>query len=174
MDADRSEARLLELADSIASGTPVDWDKVEAADADEAELLRSLRLIDQVAQVHAQVAGEADETGPAGQSERNRDTQPEHWRHLTILEHVGHGAFGDVYRASDTTLDRLVALKLLWTAEAPDPPWCRISSTKRGYLPGFAIPTSSGSMERNSQKAASASGWNSSRGAHLKICSRPT
>ena len=118
MDAERSEARLLELADSIASGTPVDWDKVEAADADEAELLRSLRLIDQVAQVHAQVAGEADETGPAGQSERNRDTQPEHWRHLTILEHVGQGAFGDVYRASDATLDRQVALKLLGASEA--------------------------------------------------------
>ena len=76
MDADRSEARLLALADSIASGTPVDWDNVEAADADEAELLRSLRLIDQVAQVHAKVATDADETGPAGQSEPNRDTHP--------------------------------------------------------------------------------------------------
>ena len=39
------------------------------------------------------------------------------WGHLEILERAGGGAFGEVFRARDTRLDRVVALKLL-TQEA--------------------------------------------------------
>jgi len=37
---------------------------------------------------------------------------PRHWRHLTNLEKIGHGASGDVYRAWEPLLEREVALKL--------------------------------------------------------------
>ena len=36
-----------------------------------------------------------------------------HWGHLRALERIGRGAFGEVYRAWDTRLDREVALKLI-------------------------------------------------------------
>ena len=41
-------------------------------------------------------------------------TQPlDHWGHLELIEQIGQGSFGNVYRARDTRLDRDVALKLL-------------------------------------------------------------
>ena len=41
------------------------------------------------------------------------DLPVETWGHLRLLERLGRGAFGEVYRAWDTRLDREVALKLV-------------------------------------------------------------
>ncbi len=53
------------------------------------------------------------------------------WGHLRLLEPVGRGTFGQVYRAWDTHLDREVALKLLRTAPAVDDPSASLSDPTR-------------------------------------------
>ena len=45
-------------------------------------------------------------------------TAPKPTRRYRLISRIGHGAFGDVYRALDTTLDRPVAIKI--QKESPD------------------------------------------------------
>ena len=95
------EQPLLDVAAALADGTDVDWEAARRALAndDERRLLEGLRFI-------------------AGLSQRAPGAT---WGPLQILEHVGRGTFGDVYRAWDPRLDREVALKLLHRTEREDP-----------------------------------------------------
>ena len=100
-----SEQLLDDLAGAVLDGGDVDWTTAESsADADIRPLLRHLRLVASVAEVHRQALPGDGET----------------WGHLQLLERVGHGAFGEVFRAWDTRLDREVALKLLTTSPDAD------------------------------------------------------
>jgi serine/threonine-protein kinase len=91
---------LIEVAAALADGKAVDWDSAaqSAASDEDRRLLSELRFIAGVT---------------ATQSN-------EFWGPLRLLEHVGRGSFGDVYRAWDTRLDREVALKLLRHREPED------------------------------------------------------
>lgn len=117
---------LLGLADSVADGSDVDWAVATAGSDVDAELIEQLRVIDAVARIHRSqlntgTEAEATPAAPAAAQEPKRNEaggtsglQPgERWQHLIIVERVGGGTFGDVYRARDTHLDREVALKLL-------------------------------------------------------------
>jgi predicted Ser/Thr protein kinase len=114
--------RLAELIDSVADGSSIDWDAVEAAAEDDGErrLLAVLRMVAGVAEVHRSdppAAGpeqtvaaprvEPVEIAPAA------DGSLGHWGHFQLLQKLGEGAFGEVYHARDTWLDHSVAVKLL-------------------------------------------------------------
>ena len=100
-----SEQLLDDLAGAVLDGGDVDWAAAESsADADIRPLVRDMRLVASVAEVHRQPLPGNGET----------------WGHLRLLERVGCGAFGEVFRAWDTRLDREVALKLLTVSPDSD------------------------------------------------------
>jgi TolB-like protein/tRNA A-37 threonylcarbamoyl transferase component Bud32 len=108
---------LLDVAAALADGTPVDWDSAaQSATSDEdRRLLAELRFIAQIARPRVDLASSSAPAVPSyAETLPPLNRRPaEFWGPLRLLEHVGRGSFGDVYRAWDTRLDREVALKLL-------------------------------------------------------------
>ena len=108
------DPRLLSLAGTVADGTPVDWQRAEesATSPDDRDRIAALRLLERVADVH--VGSDARSSGSWGaQAPPASSSAPARWGQLEIVERIGHGTFGDVYRAWDPRLARHVALKLL-------------------------------------------------------------
>ena len=109
----RDPVPLDQLIASVADGRPIDWESItQHAGADAQQTLKHLRLLSNVADVHrsavedpATTRTEKDFTPHPGATTR--------WGHLVLVEKIGEGAFGEVFRARDSWLDRDVALKLL-------------------------------------------------------------
>jgi serine/threonine protein kinase/Tfp pilus assembly protein PilF len=114
MQPDRDEyERLLQ---SVADCAPVDWAALDAAAATSAERTsyRNLRLVARVAELHRTlVLDEQDGPGWAPASDEGSMADPSTWGHLSITSRLASGAFGRIYRAHDSQLNRDVALKLL-------------------------------------------------------------
>lgn len=92
---------LVDLAASISDGA-VGWPEVERNDAfDDDALLRELHAIARIAGVHR-----SSNPDPFSASRETR------WGRLVVVEPLGAGAFGTVYRAWDPDLERAVALKI--------------------------------------------------------------
>jgi len=139
-----SERDLLSRVSSrLARDLPVDWDDAErqAATDDERKEVRHLRVVAAMAGFHrsaqagdpkmgdslsveasiaraiTELKSDVSQPLPAAEPDLPPGTR---WGHIEILERVGRGAFGAVYRGRDLRLDRIVALKIL-DREAPKP-----------------------------------------------------
>jgi tetratricopeptide (TPR) repeat protein len=107
--------RITDLAEAVADGRPADWRSAEDnARGDDRETIAMLKEVASLGEVFARLSGRAS----GGAARRTRLATPTTWGGLQVLEHVGWGRFGDVYRAWDPALDREVALKLVAPGEA--------------------------------------------------------
>jgi len=93
-----NDDEFLDVAGAILDGVPVDWPVLGlATSSEQRSLIDQLWAVGRIADVHRRAPEDARER----------------WGPFTIIERLGSGAFGDVFRAFDASLHRDVALKLL-------------------------------------------------------------
>jgi predicted Ser/Thr protein kinase len=104
----------------IADGMPVDWNALESGASDEdREFLKVLHVLDGLAGLHRST--DADGSSIDASVEETTDRIPgaalgersDVWGRHRLLQKIGEGSFGSVYRAWDPELEREIAIKIL-------------------------------------------------------------
>lgn len=125
------DTRLGILASAILDGTPIDWPTATSTgDASDQDVVRQLQIVAEIAALHRNL-DPTRSSAPAPVLDLDETRPAIAWGHLRLLEPVGRGTFGEVYRAWDTHLDREVALKLLRTGPVPEDPSASLSDPAR-------------------------------------------
>jgi eukaryotic-like serine/threonine-protein kinase len=115
-----------DLAQAIADGSAIDWEHVagETSTAARRNLVEQLRHISEVAEVcrsSGRKEGVPHSNRSPSEPPSTTSVHLDRWGELILIEEVGRGSFGTVYRAQDPRLDRVVAVKLLQrTSSAED------------------------------------------------------
>jgi len=101
------------LAGSVSDDRPIDWDGAESGASSPAEQarIRALRDVSRIADFNRELQRSAG--GEAGAAALTATEDAPRWGDLLLLEPIGSGTSGEVWRAWEPRLQREVALKLL-------------------------------------------------------------
>lgn len=110
-------AALEELLEESRGGKMPDIDRVVRAHPEHEHEIRELWATMMIAEDFASFHGELDAltqpgSGPGGESS-SQSPLPREFADFTLLEEIGRGGMGVVYRARQKSLDRIVALKMV-------------------------------------------------------------
>lgn len=142
-----SPDELERVAGAVSDGIPVDWKGEMAARPELSNALLGLKRLEKVRTAHEGVS-ESGGAAPGGSADPDRPTKTWHaatttsvsaveppgaaplfrWGHLEVLEKLGEGSGGEVFRAYDPSLEAEFALKLRKTGDALG------SATVTGFL----------------------------------------
>lgn len=105
---------LQRIAEAVSDGTSVDWEAEDATSRELAPRLRGMRLVETVASAHRSLSGQVPDSNVSAslQATVSQRANVSSWGPLQLLEKLGEGGFGEVWRAHDPQVDRQVALKL--------------------------------------------------------------